>query len=90
MSFIGAGPEDWPELDLDSVERSAQDRLDDLLRQHRPHLEREVGADYRVERVGAGRAQLSEAGAERPALLAQVTSSGRLLLTPLEHRHDLL
>jgi hypothetical protein len=81
MNPIGIGPEDWPEFDLDGIERDAHERVRQLVQQHRRTLEGELGGPFDIEPSAGGKLFLRRSG-ER-VLAAQVTATGRLLVTPL-------
>lgn len=81
MNPIGIGPEDWPEFDLDGIERDAHERVRQLVHEHRRTLERELGGPFEIEPSAGGKLYLRRDG-ER-VLTAQVTATGRLLVTPL-------
>ncbi|MDY7101161.1 MAG: hypothetical protein S0880_08235 [Actinomycetota bacterium] len=88
MSTIGIGPEDWPEFDLDGIERDAHERVHQLVERHRSVLERELGGPFGLEPAAHGKVYLRRDGVRH--LIAQVTASGRLLITPLHPGTDRL
>lgn len=79
MSFVGAGAEDWPELDINGVEFDARVTVRALVEDHREQLERLVRGPIDIEDVAGGRVHLLVDGERR--LLAQVSASGRLMIT---------
>jgi hypothetical protein len=81
VSFIGAGGEDWVELDLDLFDRLRLSRLRSLLDDEAPRLVRVLGADYEIEIDDDGRTFLVVGGHRR--YRAEVSRTDRLVLTGL-------
>ncbi|MCP5025310.1 MAG: hypothetical protein GY929_03410 [Actinomycetia bacterium] len=81
MSFIGSGPEDWPELDLEEVELDSLARVVGLVEQHRPALTEELGGSFEVVAVAPNRLEIIIGG--EPVMRAQSTRDERLIVTRL-------
>ncbi len=82
MSFIGTGPQDWPELDLEEVEFDSLARVVGLVEQHRRALTEELGATFEVVAVAPNRLELLIDG--RVVMRAQSTRDERLIVTRLD------
>ena len=87
MSTIGTGPEDWPELDFDVIERQARHRIESLIDEHRDELVVDMDGPFDTEVDERGRVYLTRNG-ER-VFRIQATRGNRLLITPtrMSNRH---
>ncbi|MCP3855905.1 MAG: hypothetical protein GY745_13700 [Actinomycetia bacterium] len=81
MSFIGSGPQDWPELDLEEVELESLARVVGLVEQYRRVLTEELGGPFEVVAVAPNRLELIVDG--EPVMRAQSTRDGRLIVARL-------
>ena len=79
MSFIGAGNQDWVELDMDLFDRQRLSRLKTMLEDERARVVASVGSDYEVDIDDTGVAYLLVDGERR--YRAEVNSNDRLMLT---------
>ena len=79
MSFIGAGNQDWVELDMDLFDRQRLSRLKTMLEEERASVAESVGTEFEVEIDDAGTAYLLVDGKRR--YRAEVNSNDRLMLT---------
>ena len=79
MSFIGAGNQDWVELDMDLFDRQRLSRLKTMLEEERASVAQSVGTEFEVEIDDTGTAYLLVAGKRR--YRAEVNSNDRLMLT---------
>ena len=79
MSYIGAGGEDWVELDFDLFERERLHRLESLVTEGADRLRQLVGRDFELEPIDSGGAYLVAGGRRR--FRAEVGPDDRLVLT---------
>ncbi len=79
MSYIGAGGEEWVDLDVDLFERDRRRRLEALLLDDVDRVAGALGAPYDVEMADDGFVFVVIEGRRR--YRAEVTHDERLLLT---------
>jgi ferric-dicitrate binding protein FerR (iron transport regulator) len=79
VSFIGAGGEDWVELDMDLFERSRLSQLRTLLIDQGSTVAEAIGAEFEVEAADDGIVFIVIDGRRR--YRAEVSRSDRLILT---------
>lgn len=76
----GTEPGDFVEFDLDLIEAERRRRLRQALEAARPHLEREIKTDLRVD-TDTGPLVLSDA--KGPRFAGTIAPDGRLMITDL-------